>query len=301
MDVAVTGSSGLIGTALGPALEAAGHRLVPVVRHIPAGDGNIGWDPGGAKIDAAGLEGIGALINLAGAGIGDHHWSKDHKNKVLYSRVNGTKLLAETLPTLQNGPKVFLSASAIGYYGNRGDEVLTEDSTPGEGFLARVAREWEAASRIPEGAGVRVTNLRTGIVLAQHGGALKKMLPQFKFGLGGRLGSGRQWMSWITLDDEVNAIVHLLGESAPAGPVNLTAPNPVTNAEFTKALGQALHRPTFFTVPPFALKLGLGKEMAQELVLDSQRVMPAALTAAGFAFGAADIASGFQQVFARPS
>lgn len=299
MDVAVTGSSGLIGTALGPALEAAGHRMVKVVRHIPAGEGNIGWDPGGAKIDAAGLEGIGAVVNLAGVGIGDRHWSKEHKNQVLYSRVNGTKLLAETLPTLQNGPKVFVSASAVGYYGDRGDEILTEASGSGEGFLARVCREWEEASHIPENTGIRVTNLRTGIVLAKHGGAMKKMLPPFKFGLGGRFGSGRQWMSWITLADEVAAIVHLLGDGAPAGPVNLTAPNPVTNAQFTKALGQAMHRPTLFTVPSVALKLGLGKEMGQELLLNGQRALPEALTASGFTFGAADIATGFQQVFAR--
>lgn len=299
MDVAVTGSSGLIGTALGPALEAAGHRMVPVVRHIPAGEGNIGWDPGGAKIDAAGLEGIGAVINLAGAGIGDKHWSKDYKNKVLYSRVNGTRLLAETLPAVQNGPKIFLSASAIGYYGNRGDDILNEASGPGEGFLARVCREWEEASRIPAATGIRVTNLRTGIVLARHGGALKKMLPQFKLGLGGRLGTGRQWMSWITLADEVAAIVHLLGEGAPAGPVNLTAPNPVTNAEFSKALGRALHRPSLFAVPGFALRLGLGKEMGRELTLYSQRVVAEALTASGFTFSAPDIATGFGQVLAK--
>ena len=299
MDVAVTGSSGLIGTALGPALEAAGHRMVKVVRHIPAGEGNIGWDPGGAKIDAAGLEGIGAVVNLAGVGIGDHHWSKDHKNKVLYSRVNGTKLLAETLPTLRNGPKVFVSASAVGYYGDRGDEVLTEASASGEGFLARVCREWEEASRVPESTGIRVTNLRTGIVLAKHGGAMKKMLIPFKIGLGGRFGAGRQWMSWITLADEVAAIVHLLGDGAPAGPVNLTAPNPVTNAQFTKALGQAMHRPTLFTVPAVALKLGLGKEMGQELVLNGQRAVPEALTSSGFTFAATDIATGLQQVLAR--
>jgi uncharacterized protein (TIGR01777 family) len=298
MDVAVTGSSGLIGTALGPALEAAGHRMVKVVRHIPAGEGNIGWDPGGAKIDAAGLEGVGAVVNLAGVGIGDSHWSKEHKKKVLYSRVNGTKLLAETLPTLQNGPKIFLSASAVGYYGDRGDEVLTEASSSGEGFLAQVCREWEEASRIPGDTGIRVTNLRTGIVLAKHGGALKKMLAQFKFGLGGRFGSGRQWMSWITLADEVAAIVHLLGDGAPAGPVNLTAPNPVTNAEFAKALGRAMHRPTLFTVPAFALKLGLGREMGTELVLFGQRAQPEALTASGFTFGATDVATGLQQVLA---
>lgn len=299
MDVAVTGSSGLIGTALGPALDAAGHRMVRVVRHIPAGEGNIGWDPGAGKIDAPGFEGIGAVVNLAGVGIGDKHWSKGYKDKIRYSRVKGTSLLAETLAGLQNGPRILLSASAIGYYGNRGDEVLDEESASGDGFLAEVCRDWEAATRAAEDGGMRVTHLRTGIVLAKHGGALRKMLGQFKIGLGGRLGKGQQWMSWITLDDEVAAIVHLLGEEAPAGPVNLTAPGPVTNSVFTAVLGRTLRRPAVFHIPRIAVRLGLGREMGQELVLNGQRVMPERLTASGFTFTAPKITTAMEQVLGR--
>ena len=296
MDVAVTGSSGLIGTALGPALEAAGHRMLRVVRHVPPGDGNIGWDPAMGRIDAAGFEGVDAVVNLAGAGIGDKNWTKARKEVLRSSRILGTTLLSETLAGLQNPPKVLLSGSAIGFYGNRGDEILTEQSAPGEGFLAGLCQEWEAATKPAEASGIRVTHLRTGIVLAKHGGALKKMLGPFKIGIGGKLGKGNQWMSWITLADEAAAIVHLLGEKAPAGPVNLTAPNAVTNSVFTAVLGRTMRRPAIFHIPRVAARIGLGKEMAEELVLAGQRVVPERLSATGFEFSAPKVTVALEQV-----
>jgi uncharacterized protein (TIGR01777 family) len=288
MDVVVTGSGGLIGAALRPALERAGHRMVPMVRSEATG-GTLHWDPGRGVIDAGGLEGAGAVVHLAGEGIGARRWNEAQKAMIRDSRVRGTTLLAETLAKLANPPKVMLCASAVGIYGDRGDEVLTESSRPGNGFLAEVCVAWEAAATPAREAGIRVAHLRTGIVLSGSGGALAKMLPPFKLGLGGRLGSGSQWMSWISIEDEVGAIVHLLGEAAPAGPVNLTAPNPVTNADFTKALGRTLGRPALVPVPAPALKLLLGAEMAQELLLGGQRVLPTRLLDTGYTFRHPDL------------
>ena len=289
MDVVVTGSSGLIGTALRPALEAAGHRMVPMVRGQGGGEA-LRWDPAEGRIDAAGLEGVGAVVNLAGEGIGSARWTDEHKAKVRDSRVRGTTLLAETLAKLQRPPKVLVSGSAVGYYGDRGDEVLTESSRSGDGFLAEVCREWEEAAGPAKEAGIRVNHVRTGIVLAGRGGALAKMLKPFKLGVGGKLGTGGQWMSWISLHDEVGALVHLLGDGAPAGPVNLTAPNPATNADFTKALGAALGRPTVLPVPKLGLKLLLGGEMAEELLLGGQRALPTRLLDSGYTFTHPDLA-----------
>jgi uncharacterized protein (TIGR01777 family) len=283
MDVVVSGSSGLIGTALGQALQRAGHRLVPMVRSQPTGDA-VGWDPDHGRIDAGGLEGVGAVVHLAGEGIGAKRWNEEQKARIRDSRVRGTALLAETLAKLDRPPKVFLCASAVGYYGDRGDEVLTESSRAGDGFLAGVCVAWEAAAAPAREAGIRVSHFRTGIVLSSAGGALSKMLTPFKLGLGGRLGSGRQWMSWISLDDEAGAIVHLLGDEAPAGAVNLTAPNPVTNADFTAALGRALRRPAVIPVPKLALEVALGGEMARELLLSSQRALPTRLLDSGYTF-----------------
>jgi len=283
MDVVVTGSSGLIGTALKRVLDKAGHRMVPMVRSQASGDA-IHWDPDRGDIDADGLEGVGAVVHLAGEGIGDRRWNEAHKAKVKESRRKGTSLLAETLAKLNKAPKVLVSGSAVGYYGDRGDEVLTESSRPGSDFLASVCTAWEAATAPAKEAGIRVAHIRTGIVLSGRGGVLPKMLPPFKFGAGGRLGSGRQWVSWIALEDEVGAIVHLLGDDTLAGPFNLTAPNPVTNAEMTKAIGAALHRPTLLPAPAFALKAVLGTEMAEELLLVSQRALPTRLLDSGFTF-----------------
>jgi uncharacterized protein len=283
MDVVVTGASGLIGTALKGALEKAGHRMVAMTRSQPAGDA-VHWDPDRGQIDAGGLEGVGAVVHLAGEGIGNKRWNEEHKDRVKNSRIRGTGLLAETLAKLDKGPKVLVSGSAVGYYGDRGDEVLTESSRPGSDFLAGVCTAWEAATAPAEAAGIRVAHIRTGIVLSGRGGVLPKMLLPFKFGAGGKLGSGRQWMSWIALEDEVGAIVHLLGEDTPSGPFNLTAPNPVTNLEMTKAIGTALHRPTLLPAPAFALKTALGAEMAEELLLVSQRALPTRLLDSGFTF-----------------
>jgi uncharacterized protein (TIGR01777 family) len=240
-------------------------------------------------------------VNLAGEGIGNKRWNEEQKARIRDSRVRGTTLLAETLAKLQKAPKVLLSGSAVGFYGDRGDEVLTENSRAGDGFLAELCVAWEAATAPAREAGIRVSHLRTGIVLAGNGGALPKMLMPFKLGLGGKLGSGSQWMSWIALDDEVGAIVHLLGDDAPAGPVNLTAPNPAANTDFTTALGHALRRPTVLPVPKFGLKLALGGEMAQELLLGGQRVLPTRLLDSGYTFAHPELADALKTALARAS
>lgn len=287
MDVVVTGASGLIGSALKNELEGAGHRMIPMTRSTGA-DG-VHWDPDAGVIDSGGLEGVGAVVHLAGEGIGNKRWNEAQKAKIRDSRVRGTTLLAETLAKLSKPPKVLLSGSAVGFYGDRGDEVLTESSRPGGGFLADLCVAWEAATAPAKEAGIRVSHLRTGIVLSGSGGVLPKMLKPFKLGVGGRLGSGAQWMSWVSIEDEVGAMVHLLGDDAPAGPVNLTAPNPVTNADFTKALGKAIGRPTVLPAPKFGLKAILGPEMAQELLLFSQRALPTRLLDSGYRFKQPDL------------
>jgi uncharacterized protein len=278
--VAVTGSHGLIGTELLAALRAAGHEAVPIVRSTP-GAGEIGWDPRAGRLEPGSLRGLDAVVNLAGAGIGDKRWSDEYKRQVLESRTRATTLLADTMAGLDDGPQTLLSGSAIGFYGDRGDEQLDESSAPGTGFLAEVAEAWEATTAPASSAGRRVVHLRTGIVLAGHGGALPRMLPLFKIGLGGRFGSGRQWMSWIALDDEVAAIVHLLGSDV-VGPVNLTAPEPVRNADVARTIGDVLHRPTVLPVPAFGPKLVLGGERADALLFESQRVLPRVLQGDGF-------------------
>src|SRR5438445_2208231 len=227
MLVAVTGSRGLIGSALGPALEADGHDVVRVVRGHP-GQGNVEWDPAKGRVGAEGLEGVDAVVHLAGVGIADHRWTSEHKRAVLDSRVQGTTLLAETLAGLSKPPGVLASASAVGFYGDRGDEVLTEESAPGSGFLTEVVEQWEASTKAAEDSGIRVAHLRSGIVLTPAGGALKPQLLPFKLGLGGRIGTGRQWWSWISIADEIGAIGHVIADGcALRGPVNVTAPAPV--------------------------------------------------------------------------
>jgi uncharacterized protein (TIGR01777 family) len=290
MRIAITGSTGLIGSALRPHLESLGHEVIRVVRGTPTGT-DISWSPADRRIDTHALDGIDAVVHLAGAGIGDKRWSDEWKRELLESRTKGTSLISEAVASAENGPKVLLSGSAIGIYGDRGDEELDEQSSPGTGFLADVCVQWEQATGIAEASGARVVHLRTGIVLSAKGGALKKQLPLFKFGLGGKIGSGDQWQSWISIDDEVAAITHLLTTDT-SGAVNLTAPKPVTNAEFTDTLGEVLHRPTFLPIPKFGPKLLLGGELADNLLFTGQKVLPRVLDADdGFTFRHPDLAT----------
>ena len=282
--IAITGSTGLIGTALSRRLEADGHQVRPLVRRpVKPGEAAIAWDPDGGTIDSAALEGIDAVVHLAGAGIGDERWTDARKRLILESRTRGTALLASTLAGLSTKPAVLVSGSAIGYYGDRGDERLTEASGPGDDFLASICTRWEAETAPARDAGIRTTTIRTGIVLSTEGGALPKMLPLFKFGLGGPYGSGRQWWSWITLDDEVGAIRHLLDHEVE-GPVNLTAPDPVHERDLAKALGRVLGRPSLLPVPKFGPGLVVGRELAEALLFTSARVEPAVLEASGYRF-----------------
>lgn len=298
MRVLVTGSRGLIGTALIERLRAGGHSTTRLVRGAPQA-GEVAWDPSAGTIDAAALEGHDGVVHLAGEGIGDHRWTTAHKARVLDSRKAGTRLLTEALAGLDQPPAVLVSASAVGYYGDRGDEVLTEESTPGSGFLADVVREWEAATAPASDAGIRTVLARTGIVLSDRGGALAEMLPIFKLGAGGKLGSGRQWWSWISLDDHCAAIERTLTDSTLSGPVNCTSPNPVTNAVFTSTLGRVLRRPAIAPVPKLALSIRFGREMAEEMLLAGQRVVPARLEAAGFGFAQPELAGALRAILGR--
>jgi hypothetical protein len=276
MKIAIAGSSGLIGQALVAKLRTDGHEVIRFVRRPSIALGEITWDPSTLKVEVTPqLEGLDALINLCGVGIGDKRWTASRKKEILRSRVNATKTLVELLAALDTPPAVFLSASAIGIYGDRGSETLTESSARGTGFLADVCDDWETAA---SNNIARTVLLRTGIVLDPHGGALKKQLPLFRAGLGGNLGNGQQWFSWISLHDQIEAMVHLIEHPELDGPVNLTAPTPVTNAEFTKTLARVLHRPHLFAVPEFALGLALGKDLATEALTASQRVVPNKLT-----------------------
>ena len=281
MRILVSGSSGLVGSALLPFLASEGHAVTRLVRSAPA-QGEADWNPAAGTIDAAALEGHDVVVHLAGANIGER-WTPEHKARIKDSRVKGTRLLAEALGRLAQPPKVLVAASAIGYYGDRGDARLREDSASGSGFLAEVVREWEAATATATAKGIRVVNLRTGVVLSPRGGALAKMLLPFKLGAGGVMGSGKQHWSWIAIDDLIAIIYFAATTEALKGPVNAVSPKPVTNLEFTKTLGRVLRRPTIIPMPAFAARLALG-EMADELLLSSTRVDPAKLTAAGYAF-----------------
>jgi len=284
VDVAVTGSHGFIGSALLPALTREGHRPVRIVRGQAAGDDELSWDPEAGTIDADGLEGIGGVVHLAGAGIGDRRWTDARKRLILETRTKGTSLLARTLARLTRPPSTLVSASAIGYYGNRGDEPLDEQSTPGNDFVARVCVQWEGATAPAADAGIRVARTRSGIVLGRDGGVLPRLLLPFRLGLGGRIGSGRQYMSWISIGDEVRAILHALTQDGVAGPVNLTGPAPVTNGEFTETLGRVLRRPTVIPTPLLPLRARYGRELVQHLLVEGQRVLPKRLQATGYAF-----------------
>jgi uncharacterized protein len=284
MRVAVTGSTGLIGSTLVASLGGDGHEVVRMVR-------GQHWDPAAGTVAAGALDGVDAIVNLAGEGIADHRWTAKHKRAVLESRVQGTRAIAAACTTATNGPKVLISGSAVGFYGSPGDTVVDESAPPGDDFLAGLCQAWEAATKTAEDAGLRVVHARTGVVQSARGGALKKQLLPFKLGLGGRIGTGRFYVSWITLEDEVRALRFALETDSLRGPVNLTAPNPVTNAEYTKALGRALHRPTVTVIPPFALKAAMGGELVESL-LASQRIVPRKLLDAGFVFNAPTIDEG---------
>jgi uncharacterized protein (TIGR01777 family) len=284
MKILLTGASGLIGTALLPALTNKGHECLQLVRNSSqASPSKIFWNPEAGTIDAAALEGLDAVIHLAGENVAEGKWTVEKKARIRDSRVQGTTLISETLAGLLSKPKVLIAASAIGFYGNRGAEMLNEKSASGNDFLSNVCREWELATKAAAEAGVRVVNLRFGVVLSEEGGALAKMLTPFRLGVGGRVGDGKQYMSWIALDDVVGAIIHALEDEKMNGAVNAVAPRAVTNTEFTKALGGALSRPTIFPVPAFALRLAFG-EMADALLLSSTRVEPAKLLSAGYKF-----------------
>lgn len=311
MDIAVTGSSGTIGRALVAAIEARGDRAIRVVRSSPTTD-QIGWDPADGTIDAGAFEGIDAVVHLAAAGIGAQRWTDAYKQEILDSRVDGTSLLARTLAGLQNPPSVLVSQSAAGIYGDRGDEVLTEDSGRGPGFLADVVVAWEAAAQPAVDAGLRVVLPRSGQVMAPvtntsitaaftAEGSLQRLVPLFRLGLGGKLGSGKQWWSWISLPDQVRATLFAIDTPSLAGPVNFTSPEPVRNAEFTAVLAEVLGKPAVVPVPSFGPKLAVGSELASTLVFESQRATPPKLLGAGYQFLHPDLESALRDVLDRPA
>lgn len=283
MKVVITGASGMIGSALRGLLEKRGDQVIAMTRPDR-------WDPEAGTIDRELLarEAPEAVVHLAGENIGDQRWTDERKQKLRDSRTKGTDLIARTIASLEKKPRVFVSASAIGIYGNRGDEILSDESTAGTGFLAELCRDWESAAEPAREAGIRVVHPRIGVVFAREGGALQKMLLPFRLGVGGRLGSGKQWMSWVAREDVTGAILFAIERDAISGPLNVVAPQPVRNSDLTKALGRVLGRPTIFPVPKLALKLALG-EMAEEAVLSSACVTPARLQATGFPFRFPDL------------
>ncbi len=288
--VLVSGSTGMIGAALTTVLDREGYVVRRLVRGAVRGENEFLWDPAAGTIDPQACDAVTAVVHLAGENVG-HRWTRPRKARILASRVQGTTLIARTLAGQQGPPSVLISASAVGFYGDRGDQLLDESSVPGTGFLADVCREWEGAAAKARRAATRVVTIRTGVVLSRSGGALARMLLPFRLGVGGRLGSGRQWMSWITLDDHVLAILHAIRTPSLDGPVNCTAPVPVTNREFTRALANSLHRWAILPVPSLALQLLFG-QMADETLLASQRALPIRLTETGFVFTASTIEAG---------
>ena len=296
MKILVAGASGLVGSALIPSLTADGHEATCLVRSSPKAD-EIEWHPNRGLIDAARLEGFEAIINLAGESIAEGRWTDEKKRKIRDSRVNGTHLLSETIAKLATKPHVFLCASATGFYGDRDNEILDETSKSGGRFLATVCREWEDATEPATKAGVRVVNLRFGPILAREGGMLGKMLTPFKMGMGGKVGSGKQYISWVAIDDVLGAIKLALTDEAIRGPLNVVSPNPVTNEEFTRMLGEVLSRPTVMSIPAFAARLAFG-EMADEMLLVSQRVMPKKLNQAGYQFKYPELESALRHYLA---
>lgn len=288
MRIAITGSTGLIGSALTQSLSADGHQVVRLTRgHSPAGGRDAGqwasWDPKGGTVQAGALEGVDAVVHLAGAGVGDKRWTTAYKDEIRASRVAGTQTIARAIAALRDRPRVLISASATGYYGDTGDRVVTEDDRAGDDFLARVCTDWEAAAADAAEAGVRVVHPRTGLVVSGHGGAWGRLFPLYRFGLGGKLGSGRQYWPFISLADHIAALRFAIERDDVSGPLNFTAPEPLTNREITKAMGKALHRPTVMAVPEPVLGIVLGQFASG--ITGSCRAVPAGLLAAGFTFG----------------
>jgi uncharacterized protein (TIGR01777 family) len=296
MKILVTGSTGLVGSVLLPFLRSKGHEVFRLVRsQAKVGPAEIYWNPEQGIDDTSRLEGLDAVVHLAGENISEGRWTEEKKARIRDSRVKGTSVLSNALASLAQPPRTLLSASAVGYYGDRGDEIVREESAPGSDFLARVCRDWEAATEQAAQKGIRVVHLRFGVIFTPKGGALSKILAPFKFGVGGRLGSGKQYMSWITLDDVVGVIDHALLNDTLIGPVNVVAPNPVTNYEFTKTLGRVLSRPTIFPVPAFAARLAFG-EMADAALLASTRAEPARLKESGYVFKHPELESALRQM-----
>ncbi|MEW5702577.1 MAG: TIGR01777 family oxidoreductase [Candidatus Zixiibacteriota bacterium] len=291
MKIAMTGSGGLIGSALAPALAAAGHEVVRLRRVDGVPDpGEAAWNPATGAFDPTAVSTTDVVIHLAGENLASGRWTKERRKRILASRANATARLCTTLAQAQPRPRVLLSASAIGYYGDRGDTILDETHSRGSGFLADVCRAWEEATGPATAAGIRVVNLRFGMVLSAHGGALVRMLTPFRLGLGGPMGNGQQWVSWIAIDDLVRVVAHVIGDERTSGPVNVVSPEPLTNREFARALGRVLHRPAFLPIPAAALRLMFG-QMADELLLSSTRVVPARLLESGFDFRYRDLSS----------
>ena len=303
MKILVSGSTGLVGSALLPVLRSAGHEVIRLVRSSSApsgpGDSTVQWSPETGELDGSRLEGIEAVVHLAGENIAARRWSAAQKARIRDSRVQGTALLSDRLANLAQPPATLVAASAIGYYGDRGDELLNEDSSSGNDFLSEVCRQWEAASQPAAEKGIRVVRLRLGIVLSPRGGALAKMLLPFKLGAGGKIGAGQQYMSWIALDDAVGALCHALTDSNLSGPVNAVAPNPATNLEFTKTLGRVLSRPTLFPMPALAARIAFG-EMAEALLLAGTRVEPRRLAGSGYSFQYPRLEAALRHLLDRP-
>ncbi|HXD31787.1 MAG TPA: TIGR01777 family oxidoreductase [Pyrinomonadaceae bacterium] len=298
MKILVSGSHGLVGSAFIDSVRKDGVEVYSLVRGAPKSDLEIEWHPNHADLKVSDIEGMDVVVHLAGESIAEGRWSDDKKKRIRDSRVNGTAMLSRALVKLNRPPQVFVCASAIGYYGSRGDEVLTEASSPGDDFLSSVCVEWEQATEPASNKGIRTVKARFGIILSTDGGALAKMLPPFRMGVGGRVGDGKQWMSWIALDDVVSGLRFVIETDEMSGPVNFVAPNPVTNSEFTKSLGKALSRPTIFPIPAFAVRLAFG-EMADALLLSSTRVNPVELTKAGYDFSHPHLAEALQSVLAK--
>jgi uncharacterized protein (TIGR01777 family) len=297
--ILITGASGMIGSHLMRVLESSGHAVLSAVRREARNDREVRWVPERGEIDRAKLQGIDGVVHLAGASIAGQRWSTAYKQEIRESRVKGTRLISETIAQLDPKPRVFACASAIGYYGDRGDAVLDESAAPGEGFLPEVCLAWENSCEAARAAGIRTVNMRNGVVLSNEGGALKSMLLPFKLGVGGRVGSGKQYFSWMALDDTVSVMKFVLENDSLSGPVNLVSPQAVTNYEFTKTLGKVLSRPTIFPMPAFAARLALG-EMADELLLSSTRIVPTKLEQAGFQFAYPQLEPALRHVLRKP-
>ena len=299
MKILITGSTGLIGSSLIPFLTTGGHRVIRLRRDkSKIGENDLYWNPEKGEIDTSKLEELDAVVHLSGENVACR-WTDEKKAEIEESRVKSTRLLSNSLSKLKKKPPVLVCASAIGFYGNRDDEILTEDSQAGKGFLADVSRKWEAATAVARKVGIRVVNLRLGVVLSPRGGALEKMLLPFRVGLGGRVGSGHQWISWISIHDVIGAIYHAINDDSIVGPVNAVSPKPVTNLEFTKTLGNVLKRPTFFSVPSLLLRVLVG-EMADETLLSSARVMPSKLLSSGYEFQFSELETSLRNLLGKP-